>query len=209
MRRDFTVNPFWDRVSSRDGQNKLRMDGSTHQLSDGQLTWIEGICNTEQQQHQQEGSEAKNHSQTSRYYLENFPRLEIQTQDMRRPPRWCYSGACSDFKRHCNTLDAYPLKSPQKVIFKLKITFCDDYANFFACTDLLEQHRGNPLAKCLCVIPPKANATRRETQRVHNDFKERQEGFLETGILLSQIFNYPDSSKKPRGGRNQSRLKGP
>jgi hypothetical protein len=34
----------------RGGQEKLLINTSTHQLSNEQLTWIEGIGNTEQQQ---------------------------------------------------------------------------------------------------------------------------------------------------------------
>lgn len=59
-----------------------------------------------------------------------------------------------DFKRHCNTKEKYPLK----------IFFCDDCGDFFACPDSLERHRRKPPAECLSVTCEKADEKRRDAE---------------------------------------------
>jgi hypothetical protein len=106
-----------------------------------------------------------------------------------------------DFKRHCNTMEAHPLK----------ILFCRYCGDFFARTDSLERHQRSRPPECFDITPDEAEAKRRETKRVHEVFKERLERCLKTneeiGTPFAQIIRemYPNSSK--RGSRQQSRLK--
>jgi hypothetical protein len=107
-----------------------------------------------------------------------------------------------DFKRHCNTMEAHPLK----------ISFCESCGDFFARVDSLERHRNNPPPECRSVAPERAGAKRRETQKAHDEFLARLQEFLRTGegiwMPFSQVIKlkYPKSSKKCTGGskeRNQ------
>jgi hypothetical protein len=106
-----------------------------------------------------------------------------------------------EFKRHCNTMEAHPLK----------ILFCRYCGDFFARPDSLERHQKNRPPECFDVTPAEAETKSRETMRVHEVFKERLERCLKTneeiGTPFAQIIKemYPKSSK--RGSRQQSRLK--
>lgn len=105
-----------------------------------------------------------------------------------------------DFKRHCNTMEAHPLK----------ISFCKHCGDFFARKDSLKRHHENPPAECVSVAPEKAAVKRKETQRLHEQFRVRLEEGLEKhediGIPFSQIIKnlYPESSKKRTGGSSLS-----
>jgi hypothetical protein len=97
-----------------------------------------------------------------------------------------------DFKRHCNTMEAHPLK----------ISFCVKCGNFFAHGDSLKRHLNNSPPECRSVTPEKAGAKRRETEKAHDEFKARLERFLRTGEDIGRPFSqiikemYPESSKK-------------
>jgi hypothetical protein len=97
-----------------------------------------------------------------------------------------------EFKRHCDTKEAHPLK----------ISFCDHCGDFFARGDSLERHRKNPPQECRRVTPDKAEAKRRETEEAHKEFTVRLKEFWRTGEGIGKPFSqlikdkYPDSSKK-------------
>ena len=109
-------------------------------------------------------------------------------------------GNWNDFKRHCDSMEAHPLK----------ISFCDHCGDFFARRDSLERHCKNRPPQCLDVSLEKAEAKRRKTESAHEEFQARLESCLmtggEIGMPFSQIVKkmYPISSK--RGSRQQSRL---
>jgi hypothetical protein len=106
-----------------------------------------------------------------------------------------------DFRRHCNFMEAHPLK----------ILFCRHCGDFFARSDSLERHQKNRPPECHDVTPAEAEVKRMETKRVHEAFKKRLEQCLETderiGTPFAQIIKamYPNSSK--RGSRQQCRVK--
>jgi hypothetical protein len=97
-----------------------------------------------------------------------------------------------DYKRHCNTMEAHPLR----------ISFCNRCGDFFARGDSLERHRASQPEECKSVAPAKAAEKRRETQEAHVDFMERLERCLKTGENIGKPFSqiikekFPDSSKK-------------
>ena len=101
-----------------------------------------------------------------------------------------------DFKRHCDTKEAHPLR----------ISFCDRCGDFFARRDSLKRHRKKPPKDCFDVTPEEAEEKRQETKRVHEEFKERLERYPETGEEVGAPFGhmikrmYPASSKKSTGG---------
>jgi len=53
-----------------------------------------------------------------------------------------------DFKRHCDTMEAHPLK----------ISFCGKCGDFFARGDSLERHYRNRPKKCFSLAPEEAGA---------------------------------------------------
>lgn len=120
--------------------------------------------------------------------------------------RLCHNTGFStwaDFKRHCETTEAHPLK----------ITFCDYCGDFFARGDSLNRHRKKPPVECLVITKDIAEGKRRETERVHKDFMERLVRSLVTGEEIGMPFTqiiknmYPKSSKKrTNGGWEQNRL---
>jgi hypothetical protein len=61
------------------------MDTSTHQLSDGQLTWIEGIGNTEQQQQQQQEEAKAKHFDIAR-------KFKLKHGHCSQTPKMCLRG---------------------------------------------------------------------------------------------------------------------
>jgi hypothetical protein len=87
----------------------------------------------------------------------------------------------------------------------LTIHFCQHCGNYFARSDACQRHCKNRLDKCLRVKPEIANAKRRATQRAHDEFIGRLEGYLTTGegdigMSFSNVVKdmYPNSSKKRR-----------
>ena len=112
-------------------------------------------------------------------------------------------GNWEDYRRHCDLMEAHPLK----------LTFCDFCGDFFARTDSLARHRKNRPGECLEVMPDEAQAKRTATEQVHKEFEELLECYLETNKEIGELFAqrikamFPKSSK--RGSRQQSRLKGP
>jgi hypothetical protein len=106
-----------------------------------------------------------------------------------------------DFKRHCDYMEAHPLN----------ISFCDRCGDFFACPDSLRRHCGNRPPECLVVSLEEAEAKRRETERVHEEFKAKWENCFKTNEQIWKPFTqvikemFPKSSK--RGSRQQSRLR--
>ena len=120
--------------------------------------------------------------------------------------RLCPEAAFSnweDFKRHCDLMEAHPLR----------ISFCDYCGDFFARMDSLARHCKSRPPECLGVTPDEALVKRRETERVHGEFQQKLECCLRTnkeiGTPFAQTIKemYPGSSK--RGSRQQSRLKAP
>ncbi len=108
-----------------------------------------------------------------------------------------------DFKRHCNLMEAHPLR----------ISFCSYCGDFFARADSLARHCRSRPPECLGVTPDEALTKRRETERVHVKFQEKLERYLRTNEEIGSPFAqtikemYPGSSK--RGSRQQSRPKSP
>jgi hypothetical protein len=108
-----------------------------------------------------------------------------------------------DFRRHCNLMEAHPLK----------ILFCRHCGDFFARSDSLERHQKNRPPECHVVTPAEAQAKGTERKRVHEAFKGRLEQCLEAderiGTPFAQIIKamYPNSPK--RGSRQQCRVKVP
>jgi hypothetical protein len=105
------------------------------------------------------------------------------------------------FKRHCDVMEAHPLK----------ISFCRHCGDFFARSDALARHQKNRPPECSDVTHAEAEAKRTETKKVHDAFQEKLEKHLgssgETWMPFSQIIieMFPKSSK--RGSRQQCRIK--
>jgi len=105
-----------------------------------------------------------------------------------------------DFKRHCREMEAHPVR----------ISFCGHCGDFFARRDSLKRHCKTRPLECRAVSPIMAEIKRRETTKVHEEFKARLKRCLEKeediGRPFSQIIKemYPKSSK--RGSRQQNRL---
>ncbi|KAI0296513.1 hypothetical protein B0F90DRAFT_1919059 [Multifurca ochricompacta] len=103
-----------------------------------------------------------------------------------------------EFKRHCDTMEAYPLH----------IQFCDQCGDFFARSDSLRRHKKNRPTECVKVMPDMARLKRAETTRLHDEFKVRLENCLRTGEEMRKPFGmiikerFPGSSKK--GCREQA-----
>jgi hypothetical protein len=104
-----------------------------------------------------------------------------------------------DYKRHCDTMEAHPLK----------ISFCKSCGDFFARPDSLARHQKTPPPGCTSVGPAKAAEKRRVTQIAHDEFVERLEGCLEAGEDVGKPFSqiikekYPDSSKKSKKSKGR------
>jgi hypothetical protein len=66
-------------------------------------------------------------------------------------------------------------------VHPLEISFCEDCGDFFARIDSLQRHcrSQGPPAECVSVTLEKADEKCRETQKAHNEFMARLEGFLE------------------------------
>ena len=111
-------------------------------------------------------------------------------------------GSWEDFKRHCDFMDAHPLK----------ISFCEDYRDFFAQPDSLKRHQNKPPPTCCNVSPDEAKAKRTATKQAHDAFLEELESLGtngETWTPFSQRITemFPESAK--RGSRQQCRTNGP
>ena len=104
-----------------------------------------------------------------------------------------------DYKRHCDTSEAHPVK----------ISYCDHCGDFFARSDALKRHCSKRPPECISVTAEVAEVKRTETARVFEEFKEELDRCLTTDEEVSTSFSrtikdmFPDSSKK--GSREQSR----
>jgi hypothetical protein len=112
-------------------------------------------------------------------------------------------GDWEDYRRHCNSMEAHPLR----------LSFCESCGDFFARTDSLARHRKSPPAECCEVTPDEAKAKQTVAEQVHRDFEERLKCYLETneeiGEPFAQRVKAMFSTTSKRGSRQQSRLKGP
>ena len=96
------------------------------------------------------------------------------------------------FKRHCRTAEAHPLK----------ILFCNRCGDFFARCDSLKRHNILPPAECRKVTLEEAAEKRRATKEEHKQFIRRLRHSLTTGGVIGRSFSeiikekYPGSSKK-------------
>ena len=181
------------------------------EAADGQLIWVEGSVEAEAVQHvdstvqqeQQQQEEARNeHFGIPEDLGMGYKALLAATQAdwARGSVRGIKCRVCpdtdfkewDDFKRHCDTTEAHPLK----------IAFCDNCGDSFSRSDSLKRHRRTQPTKCLSVTLERANAKRKVTRKAHNEFMARIERFLRTGegigMPFSQIIKekYPESSKK-------------
>jgi hypothetical protein len=177
-----------------------------------QLIWVEGgvedvvqgIDSTVlQQQQEKEGYEIPEDFKTGYRAL----LVATQADRARGAVREIKCRLCPDtkfkkwgkFKRHCDCAETHPLT----------IYFCEYCGDYFARSDSCQRHCENRPAECLRVSPEKADEKRRATQREHDEFISRLEGYLTTGKEdierpFSKIIKdmYPDSSKKrSRGSR--------
>lgn len=185
------------------------------EAADGQLSWFEGSVeeeaghknNSTVQQQQKEQAKAKDkpfeipkniktrHKALLAATEADWARGTIREIKCRICPDTELT-TWDDFKRHCDTVEAHPLK----------IFFCDDCGNFFTRKDSLKRHRKNLLAACFSVTREKAAEKRREMQKLHEQFRTRLVRGLEKGenigMPFSQIIKekYPESSKKTTGG---------
>jgi hypothetical protein len=98
-----------------------------------------------------------------------------------------------DYKRHCDTAEAHPLR----------ISFCERCGDYFARVDSLDRHRKKPPTGCLGTARERADAKRRETEKVHQRFIEKLDQCLSSGeevesfsLMIKDM--YPDSSKKKK-----------
>jgi hypothetical protein len=151
------------------------------EAADGQLIWIEGSVEEiahrtdSTVQRQQEGFEIPKDLKTG------YQALLVAAQ-----ADWARGAVCEikcrlcpdakfkkwgEFKRHCDCTEAHPLT----------IHFCVYCGVHFARSDACQRHYENRPPKCLQVEPKEADAKRGATQRVHDEFIERLEGYLITG----------------------------
>ena len=133
---------------------------------------------------------------------EDFARGTVEEMKCRLCPGAGFSN-WEDFKRHCDLMEAHPLK----------ILFCRHCGDFFARPDSLERHQKNRPRRCFDVTPTEAEVKRTETKKLHDAFKAKLEKCLgtsgETWKPFSTIIKgmFPKSSK--RGSRQQCRIKAP
>ena len=187
--------------------------GCAVEATDGQLIWVEGSVeekvvydnDSTVQQQRQEGGKDKHFKIPKKIQTGHKALLAVTEADWSRGAvreikcRLCPDTGFKtweDFRRHCDTMEAHPLK----------ISFCDDCGDFFSRKDSLRRHCRNPPAECISVTPEKATMKRRETQKLHEQFRVRLEQGLEKrediGMAFSQIIKdlYPESSKRRTGG---------
>jgi hypothetical protein len=187
--------------------------GWVEEAASGTLIWVEGSVDetsvqhsdstVQQRQRQEEGRSEDTKISLPRKLKPVHMALLKDLKDGKVPEIKCR--LCPDtelktweeFKRHCETNEAHPLK----------ISFCDSCGDYFARGDSLGRHRKTPPRECKEVKPEKAAEKRRETQLAHDKFLETLEECLRTGkdvvMPFSQIIKgkYPESSKKRIGGR--------
>jgi hypothetical protein len=187
--------------------------GWAEEAVDGQLIWVEGsvkevvqgINSTVPQQQQEE----EKYFEIPKDFKTGYQALLVATQAdwARGAVRQIKCRLCPDakfkkwgeFKRHCDSMETHPLT----------IYFCEHCGDYFARSDSCQRHCENRPAECLRVTPEKADAKRKATQREHDEFIRKLEGYLTTGeedigMSFSKTIKdmYPDSSKKRiRGSR--------
>jgi hypothetical protein len=180
------------------------------EAADGQLIWFEGSAEEEaeystvQHKHKQEGAQDKQLKIPKTFKPGHKALLAATEADWSRGAiqeikcRLCDTRlkTWDDFKRHCDTMEAHPLK----------ISFCNHCGDFFARKDSLERHYKKRPSDCVSVIPEEAVRKRRVTQQLHKQFRARLEQALEKrediGMPFSQIIKekYPESSKRRTNG---------
>jgi len=134
---------------------------------------------------------------------EDLARETVQELKCRLCPDTGFSN-WENFKRHCDLMEAHPLK----------ISFCEHCGDFFARPDSLKRHlepEKRPRA-CRDVSPAEAEAKRTAIKQAHDDFLGELESLGTSGETwrpFSQRITemFPQSSK--RGSRQQCRTKGP
>jgi hypothetical protein len=107
-----------------------------------------------------------------------------------------------DFKRHCDTMEAHPLK----------ISFCKYCGDFFARSDALKRHQKRRPATCHGVSLAEAQAKRTTTKQAHDAFLGELESLGTSGgawTPFSQRITEMLTNSAKRGSRQQSRIKGP
>ena len=189
--------------------------GWVEEAANGTLIWVEGRVDETVVQHsdsavqqQQQQDEEENKRNMVRIPKKFKPVHRALLKDLKdgMVPEEIRCRLCPDtklksleeFKRHCETNEAHPLR----------LSFCDTCGDHFARADSLGRHRKKPPPECKMVKPEKAAEKRRETQLAHNEFLEMLEECLRTGgdiVPFSQIIKgkYPESSKKRIGGRRR------
>jgi hypothetical protein len=191
--------------------------GWVEEAADGQLIWIEGsveemahrTASTVQQRQQHQQEEVQQESFEIPRDLNMWCQallVATQTDWARGAVREIKCRLCPaarfkkwhQFKRHCDCTEKHPLS----------IYFCKYCGDYFARSDACQRHCKDRPRKCLEATPGEADAKRRATQRVHNEFIRRLEGYLTTGEDIGMSFSktikdmYPNSSKKRiRGSR--------
>ena len=191
--------------------------GWAEEAADGQLIWVEGsveemarrtnsaVQRQQQQQEevQQECFEIPNDFKTGYKALlvatqADWARGEVREIKCRLCPDTNFK-KWGEFKRHCDFMETHPLT----------IYFCEQCGDYFARSDACQRHCKNRPPECLRATPEKAAVKRRTTQREHDKFIRRLEGYLATGeegirMSFSKTMKdmYPKSSKKNiRGSR--------
>ena len=177
------------------------------EAADGQLIWVEGSV---EEVVQGTDSTVSQQQQEEETYFEIPKDLETRYQALlmatqadraRGAVREIKCRFCPDakfkkwgkFKRHCECMEAHPFT----------VYFCEYCGDYFARSDSCQRHRVDRPRPCLQMKPEEADAKRRATEREHDRFMGRLEGYLTTGEEdIGKSFSetikdmYPDSSKK-------------
>ncbi|KAI0293342.1 hypothetical protein B0F90DRAFT_1822119 [Multifurca ochricompacta] len=174
----------------------------------GKLPRVEGRVQREGMQEQDEDEDGNQERTVGDYFLipkrlkDRYRALLVATEadwdsrtvrefKCRLCPRAGFA-TWEEFKRHCDTMEAHPLR----------ILFCDHCGDFFARSDSLRRHKKNRPAECVKVMPDMARVKLAETTRLHDEFKARLESCLRTGEEMGKPFGmiikerFPGSSKK-------------
>ena len=178
------------------------------EAADGQLIWVEGSVEemahrTDRTVRQQECFEIPKDFKTGYRALlvatqAEWARGAVREIKCRLCPKAKFK-KWGEYKRHCDCKETHPLS----------IYFCDDCGDYFGRSDSCQRHCRNRPPECLRVTTERADAKRRATQRAHDEFIERLEGYLTTGeedigMSFTETIKdmYFDSSKKRiRGSR--------
>jgi hypothetical protein len=174
------------------------------EAADGQLIWVEG--SVEEMTHRTDSTvQQQGCFEIPRDFKTGYRALLVATQDdwARGAVREIKCRLCpkakfkkwGEYRRHCDCIESHPLS----------IYFCEDCGDYFARSDSCQRHCKNRPPECLQVSPERADAKRRATQRAHDEFIGRLEGYLTTGeedigMSFTEIIKdmYPDSTKKKR-----------